>query len=694
MEQYQYQQLPTPTSIRLINLDLKPDSDTLACSFEFVDVHCSPEYTALSYVWGDETSKVPITCDGKSISVTSNLHDALEEVCERKGKTRLWADALCINQQDNLEKNKQVAMMATIYSNAAKVLVWLGPDPYSDAPLIFAGIKVLFEVTAAIAGAGGKFKRFDEETCVFHWEVPDGTPVLSPFQDNILFKPDEEGKARIDRFLRLAWFSRTWVLQEVGLASEAVLLWGDTEQNWHYVGITCMFLLHYCKPLLVRRGFAEGFESIRNLYMAFSTFAPGSTFFHLLNNARPFKATNARDKIFGLLSHPTSRTISMATWRPKNWKTYDRYRQLAVRCLSNYHDVLAWIDHLAAEWSNQTSEDEELPPPLIEADYNRSVEDVYRDLAVSHVDRTTSLEILTAVQHIPDSSMPLPTPSWVPRWDQYIGTPILGLYSSSHFASANRKAIVSSSTNPDRLIVRGHIVTRIVATSCLLDGSSFDLPLPPDGIHGPDSPEVHKFWDSNPFAALWLASKLGKLHLAGHQYPQLLHEFAGSGYALVGPHSSIYEAYIKTWVNGQNFGTIDDFNLKADAAAYWERAFYGSEGDPVIRDEDRVPQSVYEARWRRYRDLMANVCNKRKFFFTKKELFGMGPGALKIGDWLAILQGADVPFILREVEMGRDQNKPLPPDLKFELVGECYAHGMMQGQAVRGRELTRDIELV
>jgi len=133
MESYQFQQLPTQTSIRLINLEPESNPDTLACSFEIVDVHSPPEYIALSYVWGDESSKVPITCDGKSISVTSNLRDALQKFCGLQKKTRLWADALCINQQDNLEKNKQVAMMATIYSNASKVFVWLGPDPYDES---------------------------------------------------------------------------------------------------------------------------------------------------------------------------------------------------------------------------------------------------------------------------------------------------------------------------------------------------------------------------------------------------------------------------------------------------------------------------------------------------------------------------------------------------------------------------------
>lgn len=202
---------------------------------------------------------------------------------------------------------------------------------------------------------------------------------------------------------------------------------------------------------------------------------------------------------------------------------------------------------------------------------------MYRDLAVSHIDRTTSLEILTAVQHVPDSSMPLPIPSWVPRWDQYIGIPILGLYSSDRFASANRDAIVTPSANPDRLIVRGHIVSRIGAHSILLESSSFDLPLPSDEVHGPDSPLVHRFWDINPFAALWLSSGLARAHKAGAPYPQLLSEFAGSGYDLVDLNSSLYDAYIKTWVNGKNMGEVDEFDLKADAAAYGERVFFGSE---------------------------------------------------------------------------------------------------------------------
>ena len=90
--------------------------------------------------------------------------------------------------------------------------------------MIFADIEAWVKWLAAFAIIGGKFKRFDADTCDLHWELADSTPMVSGFPNIALFKPDEEEKVRIERFLRLASFSRTRVLQKVGLASEAIYI--------------------------------------------------------------------------------------------------------------------------------------------------------------------------------------------------------------------------------------------------------------------------------------------------------------------------------------------------------------------------------------------------------------------------------------------------------------------------------------
>jgi len=44
----------------------------------------------------------------------------------------LWADAVCINQQDDNEKSKQVQLMLDIFASASKVLAWTGEASYDS----------------------------------------------------------------------------------------------------------------------------------------------------------------------------------------------------------------------------------------------------------------------------------------------------------------------------------------------------------------------------------------------------------------------------------------------------------------------------------------------------------------------------------------------------------------------------------
>jgi hypothetical protein len=88
-------------------------------------------YIALSYTWGDAQDTAPIQVAGKVKMVTKNLRDALAALRAEPKTASLpvWADAVCINQDDIAERSQEVKRMADIYRSAASVIVWLGYVP-------------------------------------------------------------------------------------------------------------------------------------------------------------------------------------------------------------------------------------------------------------------------------------------------------------------------------------------------------------------------------------------------------------------------------------------------------------------------------------------------------------------------------------------------------------------------------------
>ncbi|KAI1179054.1 heterokaryon incompatibility protein-domain-containing protein [Nemania sp. FL0916] len=72
----------------------------------------------------------------------------------------------------------------------------------------------------------------------------------------------------------------------------------------------------------------------------------------------------------------------------------------------------------------------------------------------------------------------------------------------------------------------------------------------------------------------------------------------------------------------------------------------------------------------------------RSFFTTSKKYMGLAPLTAREGDQVMLLPGADVPYVLRHVD-----------GLEYSVVGQCYAHGIMFGEAADSASL-QDIVLV
>lgn len=62
------------------------------------------------------------------MTVTLNLHLALEDLVGKCEDIVIWIDAICINQSDDEEKSIQVLHMRDIYVQAEETFVWLRPS--------------------------------------------------------------------------------------------------------------------------------------------------------------------------------------------------------------------------------------------------------------------------------------------------------------------------------------------------------------------------------------------------------------------------------------------------------------------------------------------------------------------------------------------------------------------------------------
>ena len=125
-----YHSLPIPPSskcIRVLDVDgASTEAAAVVGHLRIVDLETSPDFTAISYVWGSPKDNRTITCNGVDIVVSVNGYSALQHLRTRFGAFTIWIDAICIDQKNTKEKEHQIPLMGDVYSRAATVYVWLG----------------------------------------------------------------------------------------------------------------------------------------------------------------------------------------------------------------------------------------------------------------------------------------------------------------------------------------------------------------------------------------------------------------------------------------------------------------------------------------------------------------------------------------------------------------------------------------
>ncbi|TID27020.1 HET domain-containing protein [Venturia nashicola] len=345
--QLQYAPLPAENWIRYLVLSPGTITDPLRCTLQSIELPtiCSFDakyndarnelpFEVLSYAWDTIVSKKTLICNGKPLSITVALYDALIRIRLPTASRNLWVYQICVNQQDVQEKGRQVSLMARIHAFAQRTLVWLGPDGgHGDA--VASLVKTIGQ-----SGSCGP-------------PMPKSDPLLTDERWNS-FKAMRASP----------WFLHVWGAQEACLGRATWVLYGTTEFSWSS--------LCQVDDWISKRG-----KLVADLHqvtpdwiyqkMAWSKpFLHGSNFLRFLEATKYLQATNPSDHIYAVLGSPYTRQPNKSVagtldrrngfvFEPNYEKSHlEVYRDFAVQYLNQIHDMslLMYIEHSANSFAS------------------------------------------------------------------------------------------------------------------------------------------------------------------------------------------------------------------------------------------------------------------------------------------------------------------------------------------------------
>ncbi|OJD31814.1 heterokaryon incompatibility protein [Diplodia corticola] len=445
---FQHRPLTDPRHIRLLRLHpghfaLRKDAPWL---IEYEIVHVSldaaPAFEAVSYVWGSSAKShmVRILPTNRTLAITEALIQVLAHLNKSSTTGYLWIDQLCINQDDELERNHQVSMMGDIYSKAKRTLVWLGePDAHSN--LVVGTLDIVGDRSKDFA-----FRRSRKEAALqgkkdvaqlrMHLQHALNRPcsVHSAAKGDMMDMDDQDGsmgeedpchqcfeEAATDRVKAACGvMSRPW---EVLLAKEVYMMIGDTKLS----------------PCDFHRAIHANLQ------------APKSIFGKVEYNM---------DEAPGL------RPLSFLTYF---WDSLDNNDIPIFSCiLDDLRDGIASGYFKASNPRDVVYAFLGLHPratQLIAPHYSWSVQDVYVDAAMAVVEETGNLDLLGICDSFYLKETTNGLPSWVPDWSRAsLASSLFGPGRERGFcASGALKHAVQPGPRSRSLFVMGILIDRITA---------------------------------------------------------------------------------------------------------------------------------------------------------------------------------------------------------------------------------------
>lgn len=661
-------------------------------------------YEALSYCWGTEIADCKISLLDAAAQLSPSekfaVSDAVTLIAPRRFYVRpnlyaamlnmrkvnkdiiMWIDAICINQGPGGEKEKeeQLSQMAEIYNSASNVCIWLGDaDPRSPSAMQLAR-RIM------------NFQKFDA--------MISNHSTKSEWRDLI-------------GIMRSPWFSRRWIIQEVALARNASVHCGTHVIHWDDFSDAVTLLNEKLEGLRVGLVDVETFAYVESLSASIlvknlsnlcrksddsSDLEKLLDLETLVSTLLSFEARDAQDTIYSLLSiardapkdlenHPYGVTPNYKRSTRDLYVAFVKRSILSSKCLDiicrhwappvkdlleKKVDLPSWISLLSKSpfglpgpgRDRQNGENfvgyscgdirkrykasRELEPVLDHASFHDTISG---KAIVESPPPSPAAEKLKPFQNGMDTILEEPQR----------GSPSNVITRSVPLNVPNTKIRVR---HPSKLPSQMQDKEHGKVLSGILKVSGFKL-----GVIEERSDVVMR----GIIPGKWL-EKLGWNKTANqNRVPDRLWRTIVADRNAEGGRTPGW--YQRACLHCLRDAKITDTNGSLAANSTIARA-----SSEMTREFVRRVESVV---WNRR--LFSAAPDKRLDRPDDFLFFGLGPEETQDGDELCILFGCTVPVLLRKV-------RDTPPDHDlYELVGESYVHGMMDGEAVDNEDLVKDM---
>jgi hypothetical protein len=381
--------------IRLVRLGPGHLDEPLRCELVPVDLSNTsevPSYEPISYAWGENAKLEHILCDKHNLPITANLFQALLHFRYVDKDRLLWADGICIDQSDEIEKNHQVSLMGEVYSLGKRTLVWLGNcDETHKLEEVAVFIQDFNQYTESLIS-----KTQDTSA----WAAVQALNSAPDLPKNHELIRNTEIWNHLEDFFHRPWFERLWVLQEVGLSSEVLAQCGTYTLDFSNVvlfGATFKHLATFSHHTFSRdsglhrltlaftaiwstfgtkrkQSWIQSKDFLRSIFEMNSHPAKHKEdiILNLLYTGRMFQASDSKDRIYAFLSHTLLKDLSI---QPNYSSTlsdaYITFFEHMVRSTSSLN-ILCYTQNLGQErdamsswvpqWHNPQHFPDSIPP--------------------------------------------------------------------------------------------------------------------------------------------------------------------------------------------------------------------------------------------------------------------------------------------------------------------------------------------